>query len=118
MTSPAEETLRGLGITDPKDIDIEAIAWCLGVDKILTLLHIRNGAMLEEPQGRQTLGDDVKRGLPPNSQSLRLREHALPLSDRDQNSEVVTNAIIIKRCVLTSRLPRALDPPIRQTEST
>ena len=30
MTSPAEETLRELGVTDPKDIDIEAIAWCLG----------------------------------------------------------------------------------------
>ena len=30
MTSLAEETLRELGVTDPKDIDIEAIAWCLG----------------------------------------------------------------------------------------
>jgi hypothetical protein len=30
VTSPAEETLRELGVTDPKDIDIEAIAWCLG----------------------------------------------------------------------------------------
>jgi Zn-dependent peptidase ImmA (M78 family) len=28
--SAAEETLRELGVTDPKDIDIEAIAWCLG----------------------------------------------------------------------------------------
>jgi IrrE N-terminal-like domain len=28
--TPAEETLRELGVTDPKDIDIEAIAWCLG----------------------------------------------------------------------------------------
>jgi hypothetical protein len=28
--SAAEETLRELGVIEPKDIDIEAIAWCLG----------------------------------------------------------------------------------------
>jgi hypothetical protein len=30
VLGPAEEVLRELGITEPKDIDIEAIAWCLG----------------------------------------------------------------------------------------
>jgi hypothetical protein len=30
VLSPAEQTLRELGITQPKDIDVEAIAWCLG----------------------------------------------------------------------------------------
>jgi uncharacterized protein DUF955 len=29
-TAAAEQTLRELGVLDPKDIDIEAIAWCLG----------------------------------------------------------------------------------------
>lgn len=28
--SPAERVLRGLGITDPSEIDLEAIAWHLG----------------------------------------------------------------------------------------
>ncbi len=28
--TPAEQVLRQFGVTEPKDIDVEAIAWCLG----------------------------------------------------------------------------------------